>query len=218
MFVKKKALESALSKLRPHPKPKVALEQYTTPASLASSILHTATYTHGDIAGKTVCDLGCGTGILAIGALLLGAELTVAVDVDAEAVEVGGENSDLVGVRVDWVIGDINALKGPFHTALQNPPFGVKRRGMDVAFLKKALNIAGVVYSIHKTGVRNTAYIRRVVRANGGDVDSIFRGKLIIPHQFNFHTKRKVAVDIDVYRIISSRRLKLWESRNQANS
>jgi len=218
MFVKKKTLESTLSKLKPHPKPKVTLEQYTTPPSLAASILHTAAYTYHDIAGKTVCDLGCGTGTLAIGALLLGAELAAAVDIDAEAVKVGMENSHLAGVSVDWIVGDINALKGPFHTALQNPPFGVRRRGMDVAFLKKALNIAAVVYSIHKTGARNTAYIRRIVEADGGKVAAMFRGKLFIPHQFNFHTKRKIAVDVDIYRIISSRRMQQWESKSQANS
>ena len=44
----------------------------------------------GDIEGKTVCDLGCGTGVLAIGAALLGADRVKGVDSDPKAV-VGGK-------------------------------------------------------------------------------------------------------------------------------
>src|SRR5262249_50900336 len=48
--------------------------------------------------GERVLDVGCGSGILAIGALLLGAGDAVATDVDPEAVEVTNENAVLNGV------------------------------------------------------------------------------------------------------------------------
>ena len=65
--------------------PNVNLEQYATPALLAAEILHFA-YMQGDLEG-TVFDLGCGTGMLAIGAKLLGAEKVVGFDVDNKALE-----------------------------------------------------------------------------------------------------------------------------------
>ena len=40
----------------------------------------------GDIEGKVVCDLGSGTGVLAIGASLLGAASVKGVEIDEKAV------------------------------------------------------------------------------------------------------------------------------------
>ena len=45
-----------------------------------------------DLTGKNVLDLGCGSGILSIGALLLGAESVVAVDIDEVASRIASEN------------------------------------------------------------------------------------------------------------------------------
>lgn len=45
------------------------------------------------LAGKTVIDYGCGSGVLAIAALLLGAEQVWAVDIDEQALQATGENA-----------------------------------------------------------------------------------------------------------------------------
>jgi ribosomal protein L11 methyltransferase len=45
-----------------------------------------------DLSGKTVIDYGCGSGILAIAALLLGAEKVYAVDIDPQAIEATKQN------------------------------------------------------------------------------------------------------------------------------
>ncbi|MDD3921619.1 MAG: 50S ribosomal protein L11 methyltransferase [Eubacteriales bacterium] len=61
-------------------------------------------------AGMTVLDLGCGSGILSIAALLLGADKAVCVDIDPVALRVVGENLDMNGVaanRCQIVIGDV---------------------------------------------------------------------------------------------------------------
>ena len=48
--------------------------------------------------GASVLDLGCGSGILAIAALLLGAEIAVGVDIDEKAPSVVMENAALNGI------------------------------------------------------------------------------------------------------------------------
>ena len=51
--------------------------------------------------GRTVLDLGCGSGILSIAALCLGAGEAVAVDIDPKAVDVAYENAALNGIGRD---------------------------------------------------------------------------------------------------------------------
>ena len=56
-------------------------------------MLYIAAYANNDIIGKTVLDLGCGTGRLALGASYLGAENVVGVDIDRLAIKTAVENS-----------------------------------------------------------------------------------------------------------------------------
>ena len=51
--------------------------------------------------GCTVLDLGCGSGILSIAALALGASVSTAVDIDPKAVDVAYENAALNGIGRD---------------------------------------------------------------------------------------------------------------------
>ncbi len=51
-----------------------------------------------DLQGKTVIDYGCGSGILGVGALLLGAKQVLAVDIDPQAVLATKQNAELNGV------------------------------------------------------------------------------------------------------------------------
>ncbi len=44
--------------------------------------------------GDKVLDLGCGSGILSIGAVLLGAKECTAIDIDANSVKIAGENAE----------------------------------------------------------------------------------------------------------------------------
>ncbi|MFQ5998008.1 MAG: METTL5 family protein [Candidatus Bathyarchaeia archaeon] len=200
MAITRKQLEIALSRVRPDSNPKVHLEQYSTPSSLAASVLHQAAYTFKDIQEKNVVDLGCGTGILAIGSALLGALYVVGVDADQRVLRVAKENARTAGVSVDWVASDINNLRPGFDTVIQNPPFGVQRRGADTKFLKKGLKIARVVYSLHKSAEKSTIYLNQAAELAGGKATKIARSKLELPHQFEFHRKFRHRVEVDVYR------------------
>ncbi|MEE3117679.1 MAG: 50S ribosomal protein L11 methyltransferase, partial [Pseudomonadota bacterium] len=52
-----------------------------------------------DVQGKQVIDYGCGSGILGLAALLLGAEHVVGVDTDPQALEASRENARRNGVE-----------------------------------------------------------------------------------------------------------------------
>ena len=109
--IRKRDLAIKLQKISPHPKPKVALEQYTIPADLAAEILFTACYVYNDIEGKRVIDLGTGTGRLALGAALLNAEYVVGVDIDPLSLAVAAKSSELFGVQVDWVLANADTVR-----------------------------------------------------------------------------------------------------------
>ena len=51
-----------------------------------------------DVAGKTVVDYGCGSGILAIAALLLGAKSAIGIDIDPQALIASKANAEHNGV------------------------------------------------------------------------------------------------------------------------
>ncbi|MEM6396365.1 MAG: 50S ribosomal protein L11 methyltransferase [Bacteroidota bacterium] len=64
-----------------------------------------------DWAGKTVCDFGCGTGILAILAKKLGAGHTTAIDIEPASYENTIENAQTNGVEIDKVFcGDLDSF------------------------------------------------------------------------------------------------------------
>ena len=92
-LIRKLDLERFLSKVAPQPNPKVHLEQYTVSEQIAANMLYIAAYANNDIVGKSVLDLGCGTGRLALGALFVGAKEVVGVDIDRLAIKTAHENS-----------------------------------------------------------------------------------------------------------------------------
>ncbi len=219
-IVRKLDLERLLSQVEPHPSPRPELEQYMTPVDVAATMLHIAAYTNDSIVGKTVLDLGCGTGRLALGAAFLGAKKVVGVDVDKVAVEVAVNNSVKTGLdgKVEWVVADVDAVHGSFDTVLQNPPFGVQRREADRKFLEKALEVGKFVYSLHKNPstdktlakrlkaskacveeIRPSLFLERFIGECGGRIRGVYAMVLAIPHMFDFHTKRKHEFVVDLY-------------------
>jgi len=198
--VRKRDLEIALQAIAPHPNPKVHLEQYTTPADIAADILFSACYTYEDIRGKSVLDLGTGTGRLAIGAAILGAEQVVGIDVDAATVQSALSDSKRMQLKVDWVVGDIESVQDPFDTVIMNPPFGTKQEHADIRFLRVALKVGKVIYSIHKSTTHS--FISRWLKDAGAESEILMTTKMLIPHQYNFHHKRRHVVVVDVLRIV----------------
>ncbi|OGO65392.1 MAG: ribosomal protein L11 methyltransferase [Chloroflexi bacterium RBG_19FT_COMBO_50_10] len=55
--------------------------------------------------GIRVIDIGCGSGILSVAGIKLGAEVALGVDIDPEAVRASGENASLNGVSLQLELG-----------------------------------------------------------------------------------------------------------------
>jgi len=225
-IIRKTELEWFLSQIKPHPSPKAHLEQYTIPETAAAGMLYIAAYANDDIIGKNVLDLGCGTGRLALGAAFLGAQYVVGVDIDRAPITNASENSKRLGFKttVQWLVGDIDAVRGKFDTVLQNPPFGVQKRTADRSFLKKGLEISSRVYSLHNHPSTDKAlikqlkssndsllqiapspFIKRFVENHDGSVKAVYAMLMTIPRMFSFHTKAKHTFIADLYVIEMNR-------------
>ena len=190
LFVKRD-LEMILGSICPHSHPDILLEQYSITPEIASEILYIAGCIFDDIDGKKVLDLGCGTGRLSIGASIIGAKDVVGIDIDQLAIFQAKKNQKNVNVpKIQWIISDIMTIRGKFDTVIQNPPFGVKRKGADRRFIKKALEVAEVIYSLHNSCPKNRAFIKRFVKQHGGRISDLFQLEFRIPWTFPFHLKK----------------------------
>ena len=194
-------LERLLENLEGFSDPSLRLEQYQTPAPLAARLLYHAAL-RGDIEGRRVCDLGCGTGILAIGAALLGAQAVVAVDIDQSALAIASRNAECAGVEIRFLQVDVKdpatpGQVGVCDTVVMNPPFGAQQLHADRPFIDFALSVAPVVYGVFNAGSRDfvASYI-----AGRGAVDEVIGGLLPIRRTFAFHTRdlREIPVEIMV--------------------
>lgn len=198
-ITKKKHLEMAIQKVPKHPNPKVDLEQYSTPATIAADLLWNA-YSLGDIADKKVMDLGCGTGIFAIASKLLGAASAIGVDIDKDSTDLA---SSYYG-DVDFICSDICDLENDFDvdTIFQNPPFGSQKnakKGADLKFISKAIELSPkVLYSFHMASTEE--FLISYFEKNDLEITHIFRYNFPIPKIYEFHTRESANVEVIVIR------------------
>jgi len=118
----------------------------------------------------------------------------------------------------------VGAVVGRFDAVVQNPPFGVQKRTADRRFLEKALSVADVVYSLHNHPVTDrqliaqlrssggnplkvepSSFLNRFVEEHGGRVEAVYAVLLAIPRMFDFHTRDKHEIAIDLYVIKKER-------------
>ncbi|WP_407412861.1 METTL5 family protein [Methanobrevibacter sp.] len=203
-ITRKKHLEMKLQSIPTHPKPKVGLEQYTTPSVIASDLLWNAA-SLGDIEGKNVLDLGCGTGIFAIGSALMGANSSLGIDIDSDSIDLAGEVSYNLNVgNVEFIQSDICDFNCSYevNTVFQNPPFGSQRKvdsGQDLKFVKKAIELDfDVLYSFHMASTEE--FLMDYYNENNLDITHIFRYEFPIPKIYDFHTKENRNVNVIVLR------------------
>ena len=180
--------------------PKPELEQYSTPVDIVAEIIKLAN-AQGDLSGSVV-DLGCGTGRLAIGAALLGAEVT-AYEIDNNALELAKNYSKKHNLNIKWINLAIENIDEQYDTVIMNPPFGSQRPGADRAFLKKSLEIGTNIWSIHMAETKN--FVEEFVEKNKGRIISAYEFDFPITKSMPFHTKDVSKQKAILYHIASLR-------------
>ncbi|MDV0440839.1 METTL5 family protein [Methanorbis furvi] len=194
--MKLRQLEIQLQKIKGFDRPDASFEQYMTPATLAARMLFHANM-NGDIEGARVCDLGCGTGMLAVGAALLGAEVT-AVDFDSAALAVARENAEAFDIEITFIehrIGGAAPLEITADTVVMNPPFGAQKEHADRPFIDTALAIAPTCYGIFNAG--SIPFLSAYTKGRARMVEKI-AASLVIPRQFAFHTKDSLEIPVEI--------------------
>ncbi len=196
--MKKKDLAIALELLGPVPEPDASLEQYPTPAAIAADVVFEA-YRRGDVEGMKVVDLGCGNGIFAIAAALMGAGASFGFDISEKAVRISRENAVSAGVAASFSVSDVKDVEEGADTVFMNPPFGCQSRNADRPFLDKAMELSECVYSLHKAETADfvTGYCEK--RGMNASLCKVY--KYDIPHTFEFHRETKRSIEIAVVNI-----------------
>ena len=197
----KKQLTRTLQELALFTNPKLKDEQYATPADITADVLWKA-FMLGDIEDKEILDLGCGTGILGIGALLLGAKSCIFLEKDESVLNLCRKNLDTHTIpEENYILINEDVKNTDIHAAvcIMNPPFGTKVKHADKLFLEKAMK-SMVIYSFHKTNTLD--FVRAFVRDH----------KRTITHQWNYqyplkktmlqHRKKVEYIAVSVVRIM----------------
>jgi len=190
-MITKSKLAIVLSKLKLFENPKSYLEQYPTDSEVAADILWNA-YMIGDIENKKVADLGAGTGILGIGALMLGAKVYF-VEKDKDAIKTLKQN--LEGYE-NYEISecDVSKFDKKVDTVIMNPPFGIQNRKADKPFVEKAVEIAKNFYYI---GIPDSEVFIR----NFGQITHKWAYKLKLKKTMKYHSKKSKDIDINCWKI-----------------
>ena len=196
----KRQLEIELEKLKTLQAPLLGLEQYPVSSRVAAELLYMAGFERHDLQGVTV-DLGTGTGRLAIGAALMGSRKVVGVDLDERAIALAKEDGVVAGAQVEWIVSGVDKVEGGYDTVVMNPPYGTRTPHLDIQFLDRAIQLAPIVYSIHKSSTRD--YLKQAITRRNREIDEIRGMDLAIPHIFPFHQKKRKIVQVDLYRITS---------------
>jgi predicted RNA methylase len=212
--MKLRELESHLEEVDAFEQPKILLEQYPTRAHIAACMLHTMQSSFGDLEDKLVADLGCGCGVLSIGAIMLGAGLSVGFDIDQDALSICKENMEAFEIdNFELVQTDLTAEGGSgdrferkFDTVVMNPPFGTKHnKGIDMEFVRTGLRLAKTaVYSLHKTSTRD--HIVKKAKEWGVKMQVVAQLRYDLPASYKHHKKASVDIDVDFIRFSFERR------------
>jgi len=200
----RRRLERLLADLAGFEEPRLDLEQYQTPPDITAHLVHVATL-NGDITGRTVVDLGCGTGMLTLASGLAGARLSIGVERDRAALATARANEERVGAQggIAWLRGD--ATRPPLDrsdaTVVMNPPFGAREGNehADRDFLRAASELARVSYSIHNAGSR--AFVESFAGDEGGEVTHAFAAEFDVPRQYDHHRDAVRTLDTELFRI-----------------
>jgi putative methylase len=202
--VRRSELVRFLAAVPPFARPLAALEQVATPPEAAAELLFTAERVDG-LRGRSVLDLGSGTGRLALGAAVLGADPVTGVEVDPAAVAAAREVATRRSLAVRFVEREVAGWDAPADLVVMNPPFGAQRRHADRPFWDVALRLAGrSVYSFALADSRTFIAERAV--AHGAHVIEARPVRWSLERSFPHHTRDRVPLSVDLWAIATGTR------------
>ena len=202
--MKKKKLEIFLQNVPGFEKPNPTLEQYVTPAEVASDIVFNAAQ-FGDIKGKIVLDLGCGTGIFSFASYLLGAKKVIGVDIDEKAIKQAKRFAEENKLELDFFVKNVEDVDFECDTVIMNPPFGAQKSNIrgDRVFIEKGFQLADVIYSLHLS--KTIPFIQKMIKSLKGEIvfskEYVFRMKKTL----EFHEKKMKNFDVTLLRVITKK-------------
>lgn len=197
-----KRIIAFVNKIDSFSSPKVHLEQYSLPSDLIALILILSA---DDLIGQNVVDLGCGTGRFTLPIKKFYSNRTLGVDIDLDVLVHLAELRRQNELEIDLLITPIEFLENDkwgrkFQTTFMNPPFGTKRRKLDIVFLKQALRHSNKVISIHKTNSQSRNLIKHTGEKFNKRVNLIATISFPLLPSFSFHRKPKHFVCVDLLR------------------
>lgn len=118
-----------------------------------------------DLQDKTVADMGCGSGILGIAAMKLGAKSCMMNDIDPHAVKAAKENAELNGVDCTILLGDLKNDGEQFDVIIANITADV------------LIRLSSVIESMAKKGT--TVILSGIINERADDVVKAY-GKFLL--------------------------------------
>ena len=209
----RKELAIFLSKLKTFEEPDQRLEQYSSDGDSAATLLWQAMIDN-NIDGKTIIDLGSGTGILGIGALLLGAKKIFFVDIDAKTYNILKQNLEIltenweIDLTDKWEfinsnVKDLNLkTKTEETTVITNPPFGTTKKHADKDFLEASKKLADEIYSMHKTNTEE--FIQKFCKTNELKIIWAQPISFQLKNTLKHHKKHLQRVEVTIFHIKKS--------------
>ncbi len=183
-------LSRKLSSLKPIDTPKIKFEQYQTDIKTAVSFLFFINSIVG-LKSMKVADLGCGNGILGIGAALLGAEKVDMYDIDPKTVEIASDNVNALNLtECASFCADFFDVHGNYDVVLSNPPFGFQTNFSIETFLEKAYEMSKNVFVLYK----HNNFAESLAEKKGFKIYEL--GDIRLKRTARFH--KKEAVDLPI--------------------
>ena len=199
----KKDLEVNLSKLKTYKAQIMEYEQYQTPSNIAADWIWFMAL-QGEVGGRIFLDAGCGTGILGLGLLLMGAKKVYFVDKDSKAIAITQQNYESLQEEyeigeAEFVPSDISLFDEVVDCVVQNPPFGTKLEHIDKVFIEKAFSLSPLVYSMHKFTTKG--FVEAISKDHKFRITHHWRYNFPIKAAFAFHKKPVKNVDVGLWRM-----------------
>jgi putative methylase len=177
------------------PDPDASLEQVATPAEAAVDLVMAVDHLVG-LSGRSVLDLGCGTGRIAVAAALGGASPVVGVEVDDSLLPAARAAARSAGVHVEFHASDVARWDRPSDIVLMNPPFGAQRRHADRPFWDRALVLGRRAVGAFALSASRT-FIARFALERGARVIEVGSVPWDLPRTFAHHRAERVRLAVD---------------------